>query len=478
MPLGISERKIERVYGPLDLSGVYKPLIATAQKIAADESKRVDEAKKQLATTSAELNKLRVGVREADLSDITRMYNRWAEVERQLANNPNLIRRNPDVYGELKSESNTLYGNMLGVINESKQQNKIELDYLKMLSDPNNRNQFKENSLQVFKTNVLQTPVSTLRNSPYNDITNYYETIIDGSKFYDALSPLMKSSTLPKYSFDLPEKDKFGQVIKANVENMPSDGLMKANIVNTLKGKFGRRSDVFASQQLTNMIQDGSYDLIKNQYNSFWNNKRNLEFGLTNATKQIDLDSQPLNSTEAFANIKAAQEFINRLPINIEKSRPEFESKAAEFQFRQNLKDISERGAKAEANKGFLDAYRSIKERLARFPGGVSLDKYDINTQGIVIDMVRGAGLDANNRDIYLKENKDTGEVDLLTMREFSYTDDNKNKVVVYRKNQRIGGLGESGLNLFANKSLGMGAKKEAVGGASGGTLRPPRKMN
>ena len=80
MQLGISERKIERAYGPMDLSGVYKPILATAQKIYADEERRVLEAQKQLATTSAELNKLRAGVREADLPDIKRMYNRWAAI--------------------------------------------------------------------------------------------------------------------------------------------------------------------------------------------------------------------------------------------------------------------------------------------------------------------------------------------------------------------------------------------------------------
>lgn len=473
MPLGISERKIERAYGPMDLSGVYKPILATAQKIYADEVKRIDEAKKQLATTSAELNKLRAGVREADLPDITRMYNRWAEVERQLANNPNLIRRNPDVYGELKNESNTLYGNMLGVIKESKQQSDYELNNIKLMSDPNNLNKFRENALSDYQSRVLKTPISVLRTSRDNDITTYYNPLIDASKFYENFKKDAKGS-LKDRNIPGTTPDKFGQLTPTLLKGMPNQDVLFEIARSDIKTYSNNKPHILAEQQLELMPKEEKQSII-DRYNQFYDSGEYQKYGLPKE-KVFNFSAPKINKVQEFAELMAAEQFLANKPIP-ELGKTDFPSKAAELQFRQNLKDISERGAKADANKGFLDAYTTIKERLARFPGGVSLDKYDIATQGVVIDMVKGIGLDANNRDIYLKENRDTGEVDILTMKEFSYND-GSNKVVVYNKNEKIGKLNEAGINLFANKSLGMEAKKEAAAGGTRGRLVPPKKMN
>lgn len=457
MPLGISERKIERVYGPLDLSGVYKPLIATAQKIAADEVKRVDEAKKQLATTSAELNKLRVGVRESDLGDITRMYNRWAEVERQLANNPNLIRKNPDVYGELKNESNTLYGNMLGVINESKQQSKVELDYMKMLADPNNRNKFKENSLQVFKSNVLQAPVRVLRDNPYNDITTYYETIIDGSKFYNAL-PQRIESTLIKNEFESGTPDKFGQITKNKVERMPVDSVLKINIYNTLKGNLGKDVDKFSEQQLEKMINDGSYDMIVQKYNNFWDSKKNLEYNLADAAKAIDFSSRPLNSTDAFVNIMAAKEFIERLP-QIQKGIPQFKSKAEEILFRErNKKEGKKEKEEDTVTVDLFGPAVSIITKTTSKPENkgknVSLDSFSAEVQDEALNKAQElySGIIENYDDIALNYNPRKNSLTIHTRVDIKDKEGNIKK----KKGDLIGELSQSQLNKTVNKPFGI----------------------
>lgn len=343
MPLGISERKIERAYGPMDLSGVYKPILATAQKMFADEEKRMLESQKQLATTSAELNKLRAGVREADLPDITKMYNQWAAIERQLANNPNLIRKNPDLYGELKSQSNTLYGNMLGTINESKQQSKFEVDAIKTISNPNNINKFRQNALTDYQSKVLRTPISVLKTSRDNDLTSYFNPMIDGSKFYNALAQRVES-TLRNIELPGTEKDKFGQVSMIKLEKMPQQGVLIETIYDTLKGNSEGKTELFAEQQL-DMMKPEEKKAIIDRYNKFYQKDANGigEFSRYQLPEQkiIDFSAPKINKTQEFVELMAAKEFISRLPV-IQQGKPSFPSRAEELLFAASLRKKGE----------------------------------------------------------------------------------------------------------------------------------------
>lgn len=355
MPLGISERKIERAYGPMDLSGVYKPILATAQKIYADEVKRIDEAKKQLATTSAELNKLRAGVREADLGDITRMYNRWADIERQLANNPNLIRRNPDVYGELKNESNTLYGNMLGVIKESKQQSDYELSNIKLMSDPNNLNKFREDALSDYQSRVLRTPISVLRTSRDNDITTYYNPIIDASKFYENFKKDAKGSLKDR---DIPgtTPDKFGQLTPTLLKAMPNQDVLFEIARSDIKTYSNNKPHILAEQQLELMPKEEKQSII-DRYNQFYESGEYQKYGLPKE-RVFNFSAPKINKVQEFAELMAAEQFLANKPTP-QLGKPTFVSRAEELLFAASLKKKGE-GQSQEPQVGKINLQPSF----------------------------------------------------------------------------------------------------------------------
>jgi len=462
MPLGISERKIERAYGPLDLSGVYKPILATAQKIYADEEKRMLESQKQLATTSAELNKLRAGVREADLPEITKMYNQWAAIERQLANNPNLIRRNPDVYGELKSQSNTLYGNMLGTINESKQQSKFELDAIKTISNPNNINKFRENALNDYQSRVLKAPVSSLKGSRDNDLTSYFNPIIDGSKFYNSLAQRVEGTLR---NIDLPgtDKDQYGQVSMIKLEKMPEQGVIYQTIFDILKGNTGNKPELFAEQQLELMKPEEKQAII-DRYNAFYQKDANGkgEFSKYQLPEQkiIDFSAPKINKTQEFVELMTAKEFINRLPV-VQKGKPEFPSKAEELKFKESIRKVA--GDKGEKEQVTVDLFTPAVEIISKTTSkpenkgkNVMLSDFSAELQDAAIKKAQDLYKDiiVNYDDLALNYNPRKKAITIHTRVDIKGAGDK----ILKNKGEVIGELSQSQLTTIGNKPLGTPA--------------------
>lgn len=463
MPLGISERKIERAYGPMDLSGVYKPILATAQKIFADEERRVLESQKQLATTSAELNKLRAGVREADLPDITKMYNQWAAIERQLANNPNLIRKNPDLYGELKSQSNTLYGNMLGTINESKQQSKFELDSIKTMSNPNNINKFRQNALTDYQNKVLRTPVSVLKTSKDNDITTYFNPIIDGSKFYNAL-PQRVESTLRNIELPGTTADKFGQVSVIKLEKMPQQGVIYQTVFDTLKGNSEGKPELFAEQQLELMKPEEIQD-IKNRYNAFYASKENQKYGVPDQ-KIIDFAAPKINKVQEYVELMTAKEFLNRLPV-IQQGKPEFRSKAEELKFRESIRKVA--GEKGEKETVTVDLFTPAVDIISKTTSkpqnigkNVMLNQFSAELQDAALNKAKELYKDTftnNYDDLSLNYNPAKKAITIHTRVDIKDADDK----IIKKKGEVIGELSQTQLTVIGGKPLGIESVRAGV---------------
>lgn len=467
MPLGISERKIERAYGPMDLSGVYKPILATAQKMFADEERRVLESQKQLATTSAELNKLRAGVREADLPDITKMYNQWAAIERQLANNPNLIRKNPDLYGELKNQSNTLYGNMLGTINESKQQSKFEVDAIKTMSNPNNINKFRQNALTDYQSKVLRTPISVLKTSRDNDLTSYFNPIIDGSKFYNALAQRVES-TLRNIELPGTEKDKFGQVSMIKLEKMPQQGVLIETIYDTLKGNSEGKTELFAEQQL-DMMKPEEKKAIIDRYNKFYQKDANGkgEFSRYQLPEQkiIDFSAPKINKTQEFVELMTAKEFISRLPV-IQQGKPEFRSKAEELKFRESIRKVA--GEKGEKETVTVDLFTPAVDIISKTTSkpqnigkNVMLNEFSAELQDAALNKAKEIYDDAfiNYDDLALNYNPAKKAITIHTRIDIKDGDDK----VIKKKGDVIGELSQTQLTILGDKPLGVESVRKGV---------------
>ena len=187
MALGISERMIQRAFGAQDLSPIYNTLSAANQRIAAEDRARKVEAEKRYYTELADINKQKVGAREADIPDITKDYNQWSAIEKQLSSNPSLITRNPEQYGKLKSESNTLYSKMLTNIQGSKEFAQYEKDTYRKIVDPNNIDDWDDSAQKNFKEFVLSKPLSLIRQDGLDDMSIYRSKYVDGSNFYKSL---------------------------------------------------------------------------------------------------------------------------------------------------------------------------------------------------------------------------------------------------------------------------------------------------
>ncbi len=463
MPLGISERKIERAYGPMDLSGVYKPILATAQKIYADEVKRIDEAKKQLATTSAELNKLRAGVREADLGDITRMYNRWADIERQLANNPNLIRRNPDVYGELKNESNTLYGNMLGVIKESKQQSDYELSNIKLMSDPNNLNKFRENALINYRSRVLKTPISALRTSRDNDITTYFNPIIDASKFYENLKKdaigSLKDEVVPGTI-----SDKFGQLTPTLLKKMPNQDKLFTIVETDLNTYSNNKPHILAEQQLEVMPKEKKQSII-DRYNQFYDSGEYEKYGLPKE-KVFNFSAPKINKVQEFAELMAAEQFLANKPTP-QLGKTEFKSKAEELKFRESIRKVA--GDKEEKGQVQIDLFTPAVQIISKTTSkpenkgkNVMLGEFSAELQDAALNKAKELYEDTftnNYDDLSLNYNPAKKAITIHTRVDIK----DKNDKIIKKKGDVIGELSQTQLTVIGGKPLGIESVRAGV---------------
>ena len=197
MALGISERMIQRAFGAQDLSPIYNTLSAANQRIAAEDRARKVEAEKRYYTELADINKQKVGAREADIPDITNDYNQWSSIEKQLSSNPSLITRNPEQYGKLKSEANTLYSKMLTNIQGSKEFAQYEKETYRKIVDPNNIDDWDESAQKNFKEFVLSKPLSLIRQDGLDDMSIYRRKDVDGRKFYQSVPNAI--SAISKY---------------------------------------------------------------------------------------------------------------------------------------------------------------------------------------------------------------------------------------------------------------------------------------
>jgi len=477
MPAGISEGLIRRAFAPIDLSYAYQRLDATQRILNAEDRALKQQAQKDYYTELASIKKDLGGVRSEDIAEIGKKYKQWADVSRQLAANPRLITKNPEKYGELKSQADTLYGQTLKDIEESKEMKKLLQATTEKLGDVRNFDLLDEGAYEKFKQNALFRPTKELVQSGAYSFNNYLSPIIDPSKFYEANNKMIDSGAIIK-DIDVEDKtfsDVSGRRKMDKLKNIP----IESSIYNKITANLNsiKKGNVLAQQELDKFKQSGEDTRILNAYDNFYNTGKNKGF-----ENYINQDTRLVYNPSAapkdkYATLLSMREFVNRAGIMTrEEGLPKLGDVEA-IKLRQRLRDLSEKGAAVAATQGYNDAWTDIKSRLSKSPDATSLDRFSIPTQGIILDMVKGAGLDANNRDVYLKEDRNTGEVGLYTMKEFSYLDDNKNKVVVYKKNQKIGGLDGAGINIAA--SIGVKGKTAALGQAEStrGALKPLKSM-
>jgi hypothetical protein len=318
MAQAISERLLERALGPVDLSYAYQKMDAVSRQLAAEDRARKQEAAKNYYTEVASMNKERAGVRAIDTPEVSNMYKQWAENEKKLSKSPNLITKNPEEYGRIKSESDALYSKLLTTIRTSKEIAKQEQQDYAKIADPKNIDNYEPDAAVAYKQFVINQPVSAIIANGTNDITKYYAKEINGKEFYTKLNQFIPTQGVQKgYQFTDPSyKDAYGRTRQVKFGDMPIDAKIKNVVVENLISNFGRRADTFANQQLSNAIATKEFDKVVNEYNKFYDPANPEGFKKYNLpeVKALKFDGA-MPKTELFANFIAAKEFLARKPI-------------------------------------------------------------------------------------------------------------------------------------------------------------------
>ena len=462
MAQAISERLLQRALGPLDLSYAYQKIDAVSRQLAAEDRLRKQEAAKQYYTDLASMNKEQIGVRAADMPEISSMYKQWAANEKKISQSPNLITKNPEEYGRLKAESDALYSKLRTNIQASKDFGKREIEEFRIIRNPEKMDLFKDGAAEEYKTKVLSSPLSRIMQTGDDDLAKYYETRIDGSGFLNKLDASVRTNALGiNKKIDKEYKSLVGEKKYSVYDKMPMIESIYTMTRNGIDAEFGKKSNTFANQQLDDLKQSGTYDAIVTKFNNFWNpvNKDGASKYYDSIPDLPPMFKQGASAKQQYIDLVTAEQFLAKLPSS---AKDDYEMTPKQ---KLDYKKLGFRPKDAETpadDSGYINAYDKIKT-FASDPvreNGVSVDKFDTDTQRVILEKVRGnTGINwLSNRDVYVKVDKGTGEVVLLSLSNIPKPDGSP----LYVKNQRLGVLPRVGTNISASKELGVKGKKLA----------------
>ncbi len=463
MAQAISERLLERALGPIDLSYAYQKMDAVSRQLAAEDRAVKKEAAKQYYTDLASMNKEQVGVRAADVPEVSEMYKQWASNEKKLSQSPNLITKRPEEYGRLKADSDALYSKLLTTIRASKDFGKREIEEFRIIRNPEKRDLFRENAAEDYKVKVLSSPLSRITQTGDDDLARYYETRIDGSGFLNKLDASVRTNALGfNQKLDAAYKPVVGEKKYNIYEKMPMIEAIYTMSRNGIDGEFGKKANTFANQQLADLKESGEYDNVLTKFNNFW--KPENKEGASKYYESIP-DLPPMfragaSPKQQYIDFVTASQFLSKLPTA---AKEQYDMTPAQKLAYRKLGFQPREGEGPSEDTGYINAYDKIKT-FASDPSrknGVSVDRYDADTQRVILEKARAAtGLSwLSNRDVYLKVDENTGDVVLLSLANVPKPDGTP----LYAKNQRLGVLPPVGTNVAASKELGVKGKREAA---------------
>lgn len=465
MPSGISERLIQRALGPIDFSYAYQKIDNAAKQFAAEDKARKQSALKDYYTDLAAMNKDKAGLRSVDVPEVSGLYNEWSTIEKQLATNPNLISKNPELYGQLKNKSEETYSKLLTTIRGSKELGKQEQEEFKTMANPEKMDFYRDGAPAEYRKNVIERPWSQVVKDGTNDITKYYETKIDGSKFYGDLGQRIESQATQKHKIaDQTFKGVAGEKRYMEFDKMPMLGEAQVVVADNLNAKLGKKADKFAVQQLEDAMATGDYQATKKKYEAFYDdtNPNGWKKYFDKKPVYVPLFQDGKPNKELFINYVTAKEFTSKLPEG-RLGKVEFESESAKARYGSQLafnKAVQLKKMKDSEGKGgdvpYVDAYKKIMDAVLASPiKAISPSKLDVSTQNVLLDLVAPSiGLkDLNNRYIYVKL-----EGDNLVVRSSVDLKDENGKTII-AEGGRIGELPREGLNIKASTPLGQKSK-------------------
>jgi len=273
MPLGVSEGLIEKAYGPIDYSGFYKSIDSIAKKAAAEDALEKKSLLKDYYATNSIINGQLKNVRGEDTPEITSAISNWKKANMQLISNPDLVKKNPELYGKLTNQANENYTQAQKLIADSKEElarQAKELDFITKNSDL-----FQENA-HINYMKASKKPTSQLVQTRDNDIEKL-KYIGPQSKDLEKLTNIydkrktrafVTDATIPKYGatvqteFEIPDVAELNRDITTwfggfkNPEKAGSSIVYNAPDFQQIKQAYNNMPDIYFAQFKTSDGRD------------------------------------------------------------------------------------------------------------------------------------------------------------------------------------------------------------------------------
>jgi hypothetical protein len=475
MPAGISEGLIRRAFAPIDLSYAYQRLDATQRILNAEDRALKQQAQKDYYTELASLKKDLGGVRSEDIAEISKKYKQWADISRQLAANPRLITRNPDKYGELKSQADTLYGETLKDIEESKEMKKLLQATTEKLGDVRNFDLLDEGAYEKFKQNALFRPTKELVQSGAYSFNKYLSPIVDGKSFFDATQKDINDKAIIKEAQieDIEYKDQYGRKKFDKVKNVPIDVSIYNIAVENL-GRLKNRANTFAQQRLDELVSSGEDQKILKEYKDFYE-KKNKGFEKYLDAKNMLVYDTSASPKDRYAKLYAMSEFLDRArTMTKEVGQPTKLDEIRKMEISSRLRKTETGGGEKQAP--MIDIHSSMlrkfpvqgqKEKALMFPGTKfipekQLKEFNADEQSAVVSFLKEIGFESPNAADFRLQRADNNDIIVVSNVDFV-----TGKDVRYAKGKPVTTIPGKSLNIKASGVLGVGGRKSAAIGRS-----------
>lgn len=463
MPLGISENLLQRALAPVDLSIAYNAIQSNQQRLAAEDRRKREEAMKQYYTESATMGKEQKGIRAIDVPEASKMYSDWANVKKQLAVNPNLITRNPEMYGQLNSQADELEAQLMSHIQASKEIAKFEKELPAKFTHPSTMDFYKGTALEDFNRDVRNAKAADIMKNNAIDESRYFEPTIDGSEFDGKLNTNIQTQALGKtYKADNSFKGAPGEIRNIEFDKVPQIGALHDTVLSTLNSTVKKRKDKFAVQELSK-ISDAEYNDVKNRFIEHFSPKKPnegiLKYYDKNAVPSAppDMFVKDASPTQMYVDYITAKKYLDKLPASGKTGKGEFGSESQKALFAASLKA----SGKESGDIGVTDVYGNIDNFMNKRAIGTPMPVSGLNVSesGIVMDYARKLVGDnkLSLRDIYLKKSP-SGKISIYT---YNPIVDATGKPYINR-DTNIGDIPYVPTNIKGNAPLGQKGKVAA----------------
>lgn len=358
MPLGVSEGLIQKAYGAVDFSGLYKTLDAFTKKIAAEGKAYKDNANKEYYKSLADLNKETKGVRAIDIPEVNDHFLKWKQASMALSSNPRLFQDNPKKFGELMSAQDDAKSKLLTLSAQSKELSKASTAFRSKLT-PDKMHDYEPDALKSWTSNVDEKKAADVFENGYHDESKYLRKDVDLAPIAKAITQNVDKAINGSSKIESLEEKEIGKTGERHSRKVTYDktpnyaGFLSAVSNGIDEATHSYPEKIKAANQMLNEYKntDGTpndklYDLSNRLLNvdkDAWKRAGNDDveklFPKVKTPNGKDLLFFGDNPIEQVAKIQAAEKALSKLPLKPiaeeVKNKTGFDKMAAQFGYKK-----------------------------------------------------------------------------------------------------------------------------------------------